>query len=391
MGAGKRLAAALVVLATTIGIAGVAQADEPRPYWAYQRQRGGATSLSPSGAGGCQGEALAWKGPGNDQTIYFAVSTIAPGQNNLPDWARTDVSPEIACAKIHYPGFRPSGYEITLAWKSAIDNNLYVTRTWCPEGHDWWCSRPVNTPGTHATWSDPERVAGPAGSKPSLHWDLAGTSCRETPCTTPSSATLEVVWRGYGDDAQIYYGSRTYDFSRRDGKPNEQGWTAPVIIGSGASTNDAPSYTKVHGTVNWFVGPMYRVVWRGRWDDRMYFSDLGGWRYAASHKWEWSAPEELPAGGATSTAPVASGQYVVWRGLRDDSRVWYTRYTPAGDPYRPGPGTWLPQNIVCGVGGTDSAPDLDGGTLVWKGANGDTRMFQSVITYPGGSRPSCQS
>lgn len=108
------------------------------------------------------------------------------------------------------------------------------------------------------------------------------------------------------------------------------------------------------------------MVWKGVGNDtNMYFSAI-----AAGGTW---APQQLlGGGGGTSTGPTVTCDFdesivVAWKGIGSDERIWYTSAQVETSVDQPiGPLQWSQQKIVDGGGLTDLSPSL----MVLRNANG---------------------
>jgi len=210
----------------------------------------------------------------------------------------------------------------------------------------------ISTSTDGASWTPqrPFRDVGTIGS-PALAWD---------------GARLWMVWRGTGDDQGLYYKSST-DFFIHDnpGQANIRG------VGS----SHGPRIAVINGT------PL--MVWKGVNDDHgIYFSQLAGN--------QWQRQARVPNVG-TSAAPAVcqdfgGGARLLWRGVGSDQKMW-TTFT-AGSLL-----SWQPQTTLSwpiegngtagvtsiGTAGTAAGPALANvGNVIqaaWRGVDGDDGVY----------------
>ncbi len=240
-----------------------------------------------------------WKGPQNDERIFWASTTYASAQGwTTAQWSTPQV--------LNKPGFTtsaapcltdPDGTSaFAMVWRSATDNSL------------WYAT--FN--GT--TWSD-------AGQVPEAQTAAA-------PAATYFESALIVAWRGAETDETLYWATWTPPIVRRPAK-----WSPAAKIPGVGGSSGAPSLAA--------GASAYHLFWKGPdpADENIY--------YSTNSQGIWGAQQTIPGVG-TSVSPVARCAmlgavptdtiWVAWKGVVGDTRLFYSSLAPAG--------TWSPQQAI---------------------------------------------
>ena len=171
-----------------------------------------------------------------------------------------------------------------------------------------------------------------------------------TPSICVCGNTLALVWRGVGNDSNIWISTST------DG----DNWTPQRKFGD-VGTIASPA-------IAW-DGRRLWMVWRGGGDDSgLYFK-------TSSDFFVRDNPAQQNVKGVGSShgpriAVIGNTPILVWKGSRDDGGIYFSRFER---------GQWQPQANIQGVG-TGSSPaiceDLGGGArLLWRGSRDDHNMY----------------
>lgn len=343
----RRMSAALVGVVAAIAAAQAPAANAaPNQFtinWGAQATIPGvggssdAPAITSCTGGQYDGVYLLWKGAGNDQRIFFNKMDGNGNWGNqvaLP-FGGTSTTPSIACGND----------ELIAVWKGiGDDERIFYSIGW----------------NGGANWTPQEVVDG-----------APTTDLTPTVAWLPGAGIYPyMVWKGAGSDRQIYYSSW-------DGAWGEQ---APV---PGAFSDTAPRATYDLGG--------FGVVWKGVGSDPHFWMQRTGLSGEG-----WQNPVMIVPDGGTSATPGITSigpQLMVWKGVGDDQRVFYSTGIYGCNAALPQ--CWNPQQQVTAVGGTSGGPSVayfyplrSGGSishvavLVWKGVPGDQRLFYSMAVLP---------
>jgi hypothetical protein len=171
-----------------------------------------------------------------------------------------------------------------------------------------------------------------------------------TPSICACGNTLVMVWRGVGDDHNIWISTST------DGND----WTPQRKFGD-VGTIASPA-------IAW-DGRRLWMVWRGSGDDQ------GLYYKTSTDFFVGDNPAQQNVKGVGSSngpriAIISNTPTLVWKGVRDDGGIYFTRFVG---------GQWQAQANIGGVG-TGSSPaicaDFGGGArLLWRGSRDDHNMY----------------
>lgn len=248
------------------------------------------------------------------------------------------------------PGLTAMGEEWFLAWRR-VDNN-HICFTWS-QNHAWRSARTAK--GT----------------------DGAEFATSGAPALAYVGGRILMVWKGLGDDKQIWYSW----YSIADGT-----WT-PQAVARGTSghpfgTSTAPSLA--------VVGKKIMMVWKGQDDDTRIWSSIHDPSFPVR---PWTGQRSLGGidgiGFGTSERPVlvsAAGALVLaWRGS-GDSNLWFSVGSVDGLQ-------WSPQRKASSAGwefSSSTGPALAAcGSevlLTWKGYADDVNIWQSTMNAGSDSR-----
>ena len=342
--------------------------------------------------------------PANCSQVTLAPDDIA-GIRALYGWQAQFPIPGVGTDES--PALCACGNSLVMAWKGIDETNLWVSRS--DDGINW-------TPQA--------RVSGAASTDgPSLAWDgsrlwmmfrgiedddgLYWTTCTDTsanfgqgfspvqpipntgsangPSVTIFNGSPLVAWRGIPDDDGLYFATFANGF-----------WSGQQQIG-GLGSNDRPSLC-----VDFNNQP--RMVWRGiDKDDALYTSALVNIFWQPQELVQWIIAGNGPAGTVgrggpgsdigpsiaigvavppTFTSPGSGpgNLYLVWRGVHDDSGIYFTQGAPGA--VGQSPVEWSTQALIEGVG-TSHRPAIAllGGRIhvVWKGVDRDHTIFTTLL------------
>ncbi|RJX39862.1 hypothetical protein D3P09_10740 [Paenibacillus pinisoli] len=208
-------------------------------------------------------------------------------------------------------------------------------------------------------WSSQRRISGIGSSHSPALAEIA------VPGDVPRTG-LFMAWKGVGNDQGLYWS-----------RDNGGGWEAQRRI-SGVGSSTRPSIASAAGRVC--------MAWKGIQNDSgIYWSTFD----AASGA--WSAQQRIPGIGTTdSPALVGSGNrlYMFWKGIQGDSGAYWSVFDFGRDPI------WRPQRRIeyysyqtaGGVahsigtsGGIAAARHGDSILLAWKGIEGDSGIYYSIL------------
>jgi hypothetical protein len=308
--------------------------------WEPQRQILGRGSDRGPALCACGGVlAMAWKGIGDDQQIYFSTST--DGLNWTP--------------QVPIPGIGTSDSP-SLAWDGA---NLWMA----------WKGVPGDQSLFFATTSNP--LAWPAN--PGQLIPGVGSSFGPLIATLPRPS---LAWKGVEGDSGLFFSTFT-----AGGNPP---WSAQQRI-AGVGSSDRPALVAD-------VNNLPLLVWTGVTGDyNLYASNLTGIFWQPQQKVSWIVPGNGPVGGteidfpgsffSPGTARVGNRVLLFWRGTGEDQQIWFTQRaldTVGGAQVI----EWSSQGNIPGVGTSDrpAAAFFNGRVHVaWKGVGNDHNIFMTRL------------
>ncbi len=301
--------------------------------WSTQRRIDGVgTGASPALAACGSQLAVAWRGAGDDQNIWFSVSSDGV------HWRAQERVPLAATSS--HPSLAWDGTRLWMAWKG-IDGDAGI----------YQCST-----NNLITWNEV--------------WKIADAGTSSGPSLASADGQLILAWKGAGDDSGLYW-------ARTLSAPGTA-WS-PHNIGGTGSTDGPGLVIQGDGTP--------RLVWRGAGgDDRVYTSTLSDMFWQPQQLVEWVVPGNGSEGTATASYPRsacgpalatrASKVFMAWRGSGADEGLWFTQFAPIPD------GHWSGQANVA-LTGTSTGPALavwdDHLWMAWKGAGGDAAIYTSSL------------
>lgn len=334
-----------------------AAAVDPALGWTAAATVGGGTSAAPAAATCGYTPHLVWKGANNDSRLFHTRMDQNGNwieQRVISAAGGTSTSPAVACSQ-------QDGL-LVAAWKGAgTDTRIFYTVSQ-NEGDTWSPQREVGGGRTElqpALAIVPGEIIIPA---------RGGARPRNTP------PVPFLVWKGLGADRRAHFSQL------RNGV-----WQPPVVV-PGVALDSAPGASAV------LANRRGSVVWKEAGGVGMRFTTYSGDPAQPS----WSPPAQIAGDGGTSAAPAlalppfrntfAAGQFVAWKGIGSDQRLFYTRS-------RDGGASWDPQLQGPPDARTDTGPavarrsfnhSVGGGfrvdghaVVVWKAPGGDQRMYFS--------------
>jgi hypothetical protein len=305
------------------------------------------------------------------------------------------------------PALCACGNSLVMAWRGINETNLWVSRSddgvkWTPQARVLGAA---STDGPALAWDGSTlwMVFRGISDDDGLYWAtctdtsanfaqgfspvqrIPNTGSRNGPSVTIFNGEPLLVWRGAEDDDTLYYAT------------HKGVWSGQQSIG-GVGSDDRP------GVCIDFNGQP-RMVWRGiKSDDSLYTSALVGsfWQPQDAVRWiiaENTGPtqtvgigfpgSDLGPSAATSDAgqlsftggaAVAKNVFLVWRGIHNDSGIYFTQGVPGG-PGQP-PIEWSTQAVIGGVS-TSHRPGIAllAGRIhiVWKGSGNDTTIWTTSL------------
>ncbi len=284
--------------------------------------------------------AMAWKGIGADDQIYYSTST--DGIN----WTAQKPIPGIGTSD------SPS-----LAWDG--------TRLWMA-----WTGVPGDTSLYYATTTNP--FAWP--DNPGIHIDGVGSSNGPSIAMVPGPM---LTWKGIGKQSDVFFS--TYNFNSRHWEPQQH------IDRIGSS--DRPALIADAG------GGLPLMVWKGIEGDSNLFAANKTNFWNDQQMVYWNIPGNGGAGIIDTRSPGSScgpgitsdgfRVFLAWRGAGDDSGIWFTQRALdqiGGENFV----EWSSQGKVPGVGTSHRpAVAIFGDTLymAWKGIKGDTGIWMTRLGF----------
>jgi hypothetical protein len=178
-----------------------------------------------------------------------------------------------------------------------------------------------------------------------------------SPAICACGGTLVIVWRGAGNDQNIWFATSI------DGS----NWTVQQTILGGASA-DGPGLA--------WDGNQLWAVWRGiDGDQGLYYATTRDFKSWAIN----NVVQNIPNIGSSHGPRIAAAggpPIMVWKGIVGDAAIYFSTFNA-------GSGQWNPQNAIGGVGTAASpaiCPDLTGiARMVWRGIEGDEKLYTSVL------------
>lgn len=176
---------------------------------------------------------------------------------------------------------------------------------------------------------------------------------------TSRSETPQMVWKGVGNDSGIYYSECRGD------------WTPQTRVNN-AGCSYSPALAEIGISGSAFPATGLLMAWKGVGNDSGIY-----WTRNLGSGWEG---QRRVGGVGTSAAPGlanVNGQiYMAWKGISGDGGIYWSIYD--------GNEGWSPQARVSGVGTTDS-PALVGYNgrlyMFWKGIEGDANAYYSFFDF----------
>jgi hypothetical protein len=177
------------------------------------------------------------------------------------------------------------------------------------------------------------------------------------PALCSCGPVLAMAWKGITDDNRIFFSSSVDGLN----------WLQPQVV-NGVGTSDSPSLA--------FDGTQLWMVWKGiPGDSRLFFA-----RTSDPRRWPDNPGILIPNVGSSSGPAIAMTPtpMLAWKGIEGDSGIFFSTF---------GGANWQPAQQIPGVGTSDrpalttdatGQPAVAGRPLlVWKGIEGDSRLFAS--------------
>ncbi len=271
---------------------------------------------------------MAWKGRGNDSSIW--ISSSANGQDWTPqvplDGVRSTHGPALAA----FPSSGPSP-RVYLAWKGeGNDNRLFWTRSTdlnTFEPHRRFDDRLSSTRPTLAEFDGKLVMAWKSSHDEQIYWSsfdgngwstqvaIPGRSTSHAPALAGFGNRLFMFWKGSGNDTRIFYatlpagpsgiwsGGEEVSYVRADAN----GMTREVV-----NTDSHPAAVQ--------RGDSLMLVYRGQ------PGDTAVWFMAFKNE-EWSAPFTVPGAGTYTGPGVAAFEgslFTAWKALDPDFELHFS-------------------------------------------------------------------
>jgi hypothetical protein len=203
----------------------------------------------------------------------------------------------------------------------------------------------------------------------------AGTSA--TPAMTTCNGLTYLVWKGSGNDDNMYFSVLT-----------DAGWAPQRRLGGGGGTSTGPTVA-----CDW--NQQIVVAWRGiDGDQRIWYTaaQVESGADQPTGPLQWSAQKIVDGGGVTDLSPslavVRNGSggliYLAWKGAGSDTSVHYATLSSLAQPWQvlgtvPGVSTVRSPTLTAGLSDPAFAPTL---SLVWPLPGGQNIYYTN---YFGGS------
>jgi hypothetical protein len=304
--------------------------------WSGQRKLQGGTEQAPAISACGKTLAMAWRGSGNDHSIWIALS--ADGEHWTPQKRISDTG------TIGGPSLAWDGVYLWLAWRGAEDDNLY-----------WAFSADLfqrTSGGTHKIES-------------------SGSS--HGPRITAINGAPMMVWKGVNDDTGIYLS--TYSLNR---------WSNQIKL-PGVNTASAPAIcAEARGGG--------RLAWRGAGNDQtLWTAALSNTTLVAPARVTWTVLVNGSSAGAPGSPRSAAGPgltlarsriIMTWRGADDDQRLWFTQLAFDTLPNNRTAEQWSSEARIPDTGSSVgiSAAEFNGVLYaVWKGVEDDTGIYSASL------------
>ena len=277
--------------------------------------------------------ARAWRGAGNDKTIWFSTSVDGKGwtpQRPLPGVA-SDVGPSLAW----------DGGRLWIAWRGAGNNNLnwanttdFFTRNGSGvkvlgDRASSHAPRLALANGTmYMAWKGSRDDQGLyyatfSGSAwtPQIKINGVGSLAAPAICQDLDARALRMVWRGVKNDDALY----TSTLSDLFWQPQQQvSWIETGNGNAGTSRVGVPGSADGPNITN--TGDKLVMLWRGvPGDDGLYMTQFAADLVGGRQVNEWSAQAKVPKAGSAFGPGVAAFNgaiHSVWRGARGDAQLW---------------------------------------------------------------------
>jgi hypothetical protein len=301
--------------------------------WSAQSQIQGGSVAAPALAACGNTLARAWRGTGDDQNIWFSTSSDGSHwspQRKIPG-AASAVGPALAW----------DGSRLWMAWRGINDDhNIYWANTADFFNGNWTgVQRLGDRASSHApsiafaagamvmAWKGIPGDSGLYYARFAGGWSAqqkiggVGSACAPAVCQDLDPRAVRMVWRGVNDDQSLY----TSTLSDQYWQPQQKvSW---IINGNGAlgttgvgypGTADSPAAAYVAGKV--------MLAWRGVTNDSgLWFTQLANDSVGGRTVQEWSAQANIPQVGSSngpSVAPFEGRIYAVWKGVGADHALW---------------------------------------------------------------------
>ncbi|WP_177229336.1 matrixin family metalloprotease [Dyella sp. OK004] len=242
-----------------------------------------ATFHPPSSDGDSRvGLIMAWKGVGDDSSIWWSVNTTL----QVDGWAeqqRLDVGTSSRPSIVEF------NHQIALAWKGAGNDSSI-----------WWTKR-----GSNGQWEPQKQIAG------------RGTSCG--PTLIFYAGQLHMFWKGIDGDSNVYHAVLIDELNEIWGPQEVVTFTDAGNLNSGESPVCIGTQSELSATVH---GQEIVLAWRGiPGDDSLWFS-----RFNKNLPLEGqiSIPNVGSAAGPSVT-DVSGRLVLAWRGVGGDRNLWVSR------------------------------------------------------------------
>lgn len=333
--------------------------------WSAQSLLEGGTECPPALCA-CGGRlALAWRGAGGDDGIWFATSTDGfnwSPQQQIPGTGTTD-GPSLAW----------DGAKLWMAWRGLDgDDGLYFTTTTdffsgAALGLNWTGVQNIPNVGSSngpriavaaglpiLVWKGLPELAG-APAMPSMPGDTAvyfstyfagrwqpqlqipGIGTTTSPAICPDLAGVaRLVWRGTTGDNALYT-------SVLLGDPAGVLYWQPQQLVNWIVLDDAFAGQRIGSpesqgapSIAFATGPKIVAAWRGGLrDDGLYYTQLALDKVGGTTVAEWSAQSVVPNVGSSHGPAIAEFNgflHLVWKGVPGDDSMWTARFETKPPP-----------------------------------------------------------